>query len=117
MDLRMEFVIYVFYNLKVSDFSMIYMFLIMLLLIINCVLSIRNTNFTYNQKFLITLISFILVLIHLIIMIYFIHVTNIKFEESIRLKLEKINVGQEQLEFMYNIKNKFETVLENLYKM
>ena len=117
MDLRMEFVIYVFYNLKVSDFSMIYMFLITLLLIINCVLSIRNTNFTYTQKFLITLISFILVLIHLIIMMYFINVTNIKFEESIKLKLEKIKVSQEQLEFMYNIKNKFEKVLENLYKM
>jgi len=117
MDLRMEFVIYVFYNLKVSDFSMIYMFLITLLLIINCVLSIRNTNFNYNQKFLITLISLILVLIHLIIMIYFIHVTNILFEESIKLKLEKIKVSQEQLEFMYNIKNKFEKVLENLYKM
>jgi len=48
---------------------------------------------------------------------YFIHVTNIKFEESIKLKLEKIKVSQEQLEFMYNIKNKFEKVLENLYKM
>jgi hypothetical protein len=48
---------------------------------------------------------------------YFINVTNIKFEESIKLKLEKIKVSQEQLEFMYNIKNKFEKVLENLYKM
>ena len=86
----MEFVIYVFYNLKVSDFSMIYMFLITLLLIINCVLSIRNTNFTYIQKYSITLISCILVLIHLILMMYFIHVTNIKFEESIKLKLEKL---------------------------
>ena len=50
-------------------------------------------------------------------MMYFINVTNIKFEESIKLKLEKIKVSQEQLEFMYNIKNKFEKVLENLYKM
>jgi len=93
------------------------MFLIMLLLIINCVLSIRSTSLTFKEKFLITLISCILVLIHLIILMYFIHVTNIKFEESIRLKLEKIKLGQEQLEFMYNIKNKFEKILNNLYKM
>jgi len=75
---------------------------------------IKNTTHTYTQKFIILILSIVLIFIHLIILFYFIHVNNLKFEETIKLKLERIKIGQEELLFMQNIKSNLDMIRDKL---